>query len=80
VHRTGSRSGAAGQALPWATRAATDQDDTTIPSIQLPDVLPSRIAALADEPFDRFDPDDLRLLGSCWRPRWRAGPAAHPAL
>jgi uncharacterized protein with von Willebrand factor type A (vWA) domain len=64
VHRPGGRSGAAGQALPWATRAATDQDDSTIPSIQLPDVLPSRIAALADEPFDRFDPDDLRLLGS----------------
>jgi len=64
VHRTGGRSGAAGQALPWATRAATDQEDSTIPSIQLPDVLPSRIAARADEPFDRFDPDDLRLLGS----------------
>jgi uncharacterized protein len=30
----------------------------------LPDVLPSRIAALADEPFDRFDPEDLRLLGT----------------
>jgi uncharacterized protein with von Willebrand factor type A (vWA) domain len=64
VHRTGSRSGAAGAALPWVTRAAADRDDTAVPSIQLPDVLPSRIAALADEPFDRFDPDDLRLLGS----------------
>lgn len=34
------------------------------PSRTLPDVLPSRIVARADEPFDQFDPDDLRLLGA----------------
>ncbi|MGO9694877.1 MAG: vWA domain-containing protein [Mycobacterium sp.] len=63
VHRAGSRSTAA-QTLPWVTRAGTVHDDPTDSSVLLPDVLPSRIAALADEPFDRFDPEDLRLLGS----------------
>ena len=62
--RAGGSSTAAGQTLPWATRAAADRDDTASPSALWPDVLPSRIAALADEPFERFDPDDLRLLGS----------------
>jgi uncharacterized protein with von Willebrand factor type A (vWA) domain len=65
VHRAGSRSSARqAQTLPWTTRIATNQDDTAGPSIQLPDFLPSRIAALVDEPFDQFDPDDLRLIGS----------------
>ena len=65
VHRGGSRTSASQPpTLPWATRNATDQYDGAGLSIELPDVLPSRIAALADEPFDQFDPDDLRLLGS----------------
>jgi uncharacterized protein with von Willebrand factor type A (vWA) domain len=50
--------------VPWATRAGTASDETASPSVLLPDVLPSRIAALADVPFDRFDPEDLRLLGT----------------
>jgi uncharacterized protein with von Willebrand factor type A (vWA) domain len=50
--------------LPWATRSAPTQDAAADAGVLLPDVLPSRIAALADEPFDRFDPDDLRVLGS----------------
>lgn len=50
--------------LPWVTRTLTAADDTAGPSLLLPDVLPSRITALADEPFDRFDPQDLRLLGA----------------
>jgi uncharacterized protein len=67
VHRGSSRSSVSQtqtKSLPWATRSATDQDGTAGLSIELPDVLPSRIAALADQPFDQFDPDDLRLLGS----------------
>ncbi|HET9875033.1 MAG TPA: VWA domain-containing protein [Mycobacterium sp.] len=51
--------------LPWITRPSamtavdeTDSDSTT------PDVLPSRLVARADESFDQFDPEDLRLLGS----------------
>lgn len=59
----GSGSGSTPQ-LPWATRsivAAAGSDDS---SVQVPDVLPSRIEALADQPFDRFDPVDLRLLGT----------------
>jgi uncharacterized protein with von Willebrand factor type A (vWA) domain len=66
LHRAGSRSIAA-QTLPWATRPPAmtlDQDGTAGPSVLMPDVLPSRIAALADEPFDRFDPEDLRVLGA----------------
>ncbi len=61
VQRAGSRSGAT-QGLPWATRATTGAGDGS--SVQLLEVVPSRIAALADEPFDRFDAQDLRLLGS----------------
>ena len=64
VRRAGGPSNAGAQKLPWATRAATDRGGAAETSVLLPDLLPSRIAALADEPFDRFDPDDLRLLGS----------------
>jgi uncharacterized protein with von Willebrand factor type A (vWA) domain len=63
VNRAGNRSGppqTRAKDLPWATRAATEAQVVSA-TIQLPDVLPSRIAALADEPFDEFDPDDLRL-------------------
>jgi uncharacterized protein len=64
LHRAGSGSSAPqAQTLPWATRATTDRDHTADPTVLWPDVLPSRIAALVDEPFDRFDPEDLRLLG-----------------
>jgi uncharacterized protein len=64
VHRAGSRSSAGTQAVPWATRTVTASDEIAGPSVFLPDVLPSRIAALADQPFDRFDPEELRLLGT----------------
>lgn len=50
--------------LPWSTRpasvTATDPHDS---EHGIPDTLPSRIVASADEPFERFDPDELRLLG-----------------
>jgi uncharacterized protein with von Willebrand factor type A (vWA) domain len=61
----GSDAGA--EKLPWVTRSVAAKDGTAAgadPATQLPDVLPSRIAALADQPFDEFDPADLRLLGS----------------
>ncbi|SON59186.1 hypothetical protein MSIMFI_00668 [Mycobacterium simulans] len=64
VLRAPSRSCTTDQTLPWATRAAPEQDGAVAARLQLADVLPSRIAALAEEPFDQFDPDDLRLLGS----------------
>lgn len=64
VRRGGGPSVAGAQKLPWVTRAATDGGGETETSVLLPDLLPSRVAALADEPFDRFDPEDLRLLGS----------------
>jgi hypothetical protein len=63
VRPAGGRSTAA-QSPPWATRTVTDRDGASQASVLLPDLLPSRIAALADEPFDRFDAQDLRLLGS----------------
>jgi uncharacterized protein len=50
--------------VPWATRpsvvAATEGPDN---AVAIPDVLPSRIVTRADEPFERFDTGDLRLLG-----------------
>lgn len=61
VQRGGSRSGAATQRLPWATGTTGESDGDA--GVQLPEFAPSRIAALTDEPFDQFDPDDLRLLG-----------------
>ncbi len=60
---TGRSSGTQAQTLPWVTRSAS-ADGATDAGVVLPDLLPSRIATLADEPFDQFDPDDLRLLGS----------------
>lgn len=59
--------------LPWLTRpAAMTATPDAHSSLTLPDLLPSRITARADEPFDQFDPDDLRLLG-----RWLEHAAAH---
>ena len=57
-------SDAAEERLPWVTRTVSAQHAGADASVSLPDLLPSRIVALADEPFDQFDPDDLRLLGS----------------
>jgi uncharacterized protein with von Willebrand factor type A (vWA) domain len=59
---SGSKAG--DEKLPWVTRTATDQGTAGGASLRLPDFLPSRIAALADEPFDQFDADDLRQLGT----------------
>lgn len=52
--------------LPWTTlpasvRAAEFADEE---AIGVPDALPSRLVALADEPFDRFDDEDLRRIGA----------------
>jgi uncharacterized protein len=63
--RVGDTAADSGGDLPWSTRAlsvtAAEQHDG---GVAIPDVLPSRIVALADEPFERFDAGDLRLLGS----------------
>jgi len=58
--------------LPWTTRPAsmTSSDDNDVEG-SVPDVLPSRIVAQADQAFERFDPDDLRLLGA-WLERTAA--------
>jgi uncharacterized protein len=61
------RDGAAsdGGGLPWTTRPSSlraGEDHES--AVAIPDVLPSRIVARADEPFERFDAEDLRLLGS----------------
>ncbi|MEU7765802.1 VWA domain-containing protein [Nocardia sp. NPDC049190] len=51
--------------VPWATwRSATIADRAIENEAVLPDVLPSRIAARAQESFARFDPDDLRTIGT----------------
>ena len=58
---------------PWTTRppsiraASTAEDATAIP-----DTLPSRIVARAEEPFEQFDEADLRLIGT-----WLEQSAAH---
>lgn len=60
---SGGGSGSTRQ-LPWVTRSVAAADCSGESSVQVPDVLPSRIEALADQPFERFDSDDLRLLGT----------------
>jgi uncharacterized protein len=50
--------------LPWVTRIVPDRDGAADTGIVLPDPLPTSVAGLADESFDQFDPEDLRLLGS----------------
>ncbi len=64
VRPAGARPNAGAEQLPWATRASTVRDAYEETSVLLPDLLPGRIAARADEPFERFDAQDLRLLGS----------------
>jgi uncharacterized protein with von Willebrand factor type A (vWA) domain len=64
VQPASSPSNAGAEKLPWVTRTVPDRDGAADAGVLLPDVLPSRIAALADESFDQFDPKDLRLLGS----------------
>ena len=59
----GNRSTGGPHGLPWAARTVAGEDVGEA-SVVLPDLLPSRIAARADEPFERFDAQDLRLLGS----------------
>jgi uncharacterized protein with von Willebrand factor type A (vWA) domain len=84
VHRGGNRPSAATQTLPWATGVVGDSDGEA--AVGLPEFVPSRMAALTDEPFDRFDPEDLRLLGAWLReslPHWptrrslRSEPSSH---
>lgn len=54
-----------GGEVPWATLGSVaDADGSTDRGAALPDVLPSRFAARAQEPFARFDPDDLRTIGT----------------
>ncbi len=63
---TGSDNGTSdGDGLPWTTlptsmRAAEFSED----GVAVPDSLPSRLVARADESFDRFDEDDLRRIGT----------------
>ncbi|TDO07834.1 hypothetical protein EV580_5403 [Mycobacterium sp. BK086] len=51
--------------LPWATRPPSLRTaDPAGDAAAIPDVLPSRIVARAEEPFDTFDDADLRLIGT----------------
>lgn len=56
-----------GGGLPWTTRpkSITAADvDVSDEGVGVPDTLPSRLVARADEAFESFDDDDLRLIGS----------------
>ncbi|TQM32909.1 vWA domain-containing protein [Nocardia bhagyanarayanae] len=54
-----------GGEVPWATLGSVaGSDRSTDQSATLPEVLPSRFAARAQEPFARFDPGDLRTIGT----------------
>jgi uncharacterized protein len=51
--------------LPWAARpSVVAANELADKAVAIPDVLPSRIVARADEPFEQFEARDLRLLGA----------------
>jgi uncharacterized protein with von Willebrand factor type A (vWA) domain len=51
--------------LPWAGRVTpAHAPDGREPGVVIPDALPSHLVGRVDESFDRFEPDDLQLLGS----------------
>jgi uncharacterized protein len=51
--------------LPWTTRPASVRAaEFSGDAVAVPDALPSRLVARENEPFDRFDNDDLRLIGT----------------
>jgi uncharacterized protein len=59
--------------LPWTTRPGSITAVDSVPAgTALPEALPSRLIARADEPFDQFDPDELRIIGE-WLQRSEAG-------
>lgn len=63
--RSGSGPTVEGGGLPWTTRPRTITAAQAADSgVALPDLLPSRIVARADEAFETFDDDDLRLIGA----------------
>lgn len=57
--------GPRGGGVPWATRPpAVPSGGTTEDAELVPEVLPSRIVARAEDSFDTFDEADLRLIGT----------------
>ncbi|MEX0835630.1 MAG: VWA domain-containing protein [Nitriliruptor sp.] len=54
-----------GGGVPWTTPpSATEPDHDLTPSVELALPLPSGLADRTDVPFDRFDEDELELLGA----------------
>lgn len=54
-----------GEGLPWTTRPASVAAAGGAPEgSALPDLMPSWPAVRADEPFERFDSDELRRIGA----------------
>jgi uncharacterized protein len=57
-----------GSGLPWATRPASitaaGSPELSDTAIAIPDTLPSRLVARADDAFETFDDADLRLIGT----------------
>jgi uncharacterized protein with von Willebrand factor type A (vWA) domain len=63
--RTGDGPPLEADGLPWVTRPSViSTAERPDKAVAIPDVLPSRIVARADEPFEQFDAGDLRLLGT----------------
>ncbi|KHD78057.1 CoxE [Actinoplanes utahensis] len=91
VPGTGDEGAAAGGGLPWATlppAVAADDPDLPGEGLDLPDLRPSDLAALADRPFEELDQAQTEALGTALRAaltswpqrrsrRHRADPAGH---
>ena len=55
------------EGLPWTTRPTSitfTESSVGADALGVPDVLPSRLVARADEAFENFDDADLRLIGT----------------
>jgi uncharacterized protein with von Willebrand factor type A (vWA) domain len=62
-----------GDGLPWTTRPASVSGATHSPmGSAIPELLPSRLVARADTPFEQFDADELRRIGA-----WLESAQAH---
>ncbi len=64
-----------GSGLPWTTRPTSvtaSEAGVSDDAARIPDALPSRLVARADEAFENFDDGDLRLIGG-WLEQASAG-------
>ncbi|WP_036529288.1 VWA domain-containing protein [Nocardia sp. CNY236] len=74
ANAAGRRPSGSGSDVPWTTLRSAPAERTAGADRTLADMLPSRFVARAQQPFDRFDPDDLRAIGGWLEQAWALWP------